>query len=511
MSLAARSASDEGASLIMVTASLLVIFGFAAIVVDSGLGWSERRQAQSGADFGALAAVQFSTPSDSAPECPISMDALTLATCRGAVEAISVVEGNLPQGGLDPTAWLNCTDPIAEQLDLVAEIDFGAGAQEVECISFSSTTQDARVRVPTLDVATTFARVIGFDLLNVDAVAEAHGSLPAAYRVLPFGIPSNSGRYDCLKAAPGGIVNWGACAEGPTNGNFHYLDLPTYGNTDVGTTSSNCNPSGATLVNNMIVGIDHGLGSHPDGTASQANPALRDDAGNDTTDRLFVCPIFGSNANEVDVQNGNVTSSLTPGLTYGNSLGRGPLWGSLPFVQNAGMGQPAISLNDTPLWDFLINTAICPGAVTLPVDTTQEMVDCINGWNPSDGVVFSDTITSSSRYAFAPRLHDPFSSAGWYLIKELQPVYLNTTYWGCSGSNCAGIHSPGTTTSGPCVIPSTSTGSEPADDTCGQPIPISHTNMVAVTSFNLERAMLPHAALDPVPSDGPLLNIALTR
>lgn len=499
--------TDQGVTAIVVAAGLVAMMGMAALVVDGGSGFSERRQAQSGADFSVLAAVQFSDPGNLDGMCTDG-NAVQRAACRGAVEAKDVVDGNLPGAGIGWAQWAGCTDP--DHLGVKAQVDFGSGPTEIECVSFGSTTQEGRVQVPTFDLATNFARVIGFDTLQIAANAEAGASLPEAARILPFGIPANAGVYDCLKSRAGGIVTWGACFDGPANGNFGYLDLPTYGNPDLGTPSSNCNPSGPTLVSNMVVGVDHGLGSHATGTPSAANPALRDDKGNASATRIPVCPVFGSNANEVNVQNGNISNQMTQGMTYGNSLGRGPLWGSLPFVKGNG-GQPAISLNNTPLWSFLTNTSICPGSVALPINTTQEMVDCLTGWTGADGVIFTASIATSSRYNFAPRLHGNFGSASWYLIKELQPIFLQTSYWGCSGTSCDGIHSPGTSSSGGCALPTTSNGSEPADDTCGSPIPVKKSSLVALTSFNLDRRMLPASVLASIPPDGPLLDMALTK
>ncbi len=50
---------DRGATAILVAASLLLLMGFAAIAVDAGIGFSERRQQSSASDVGALAALQF--------------------------------------------------------------------------------------------------------------------------------------------------------------------------------------------------------------------------------------------------------------------------------------------------------------------------------------------------------------------------------------------------------------------------------------------------------------------
>lgn len=509
--------SERGAVLILVAASLLFMMGMAALVVDGGQGFSERRQAQSAADFSTLAAVQFSTPGNpTAPECPVTMAPLTRAACRGAVEAMAVVDGNLPSAGLTPADWVACRDP--DHFPVTAAVNFGSGNQTVECVSFNGTTQDGRVRVPDVAVGTSFGRGLGVSELTVNAFAEVHASLPGQSLVLPFGIPAGAGIFDCLKASP--HPNWGVCGQGGTTGNYGYANIPTYGNPDLGTSFSNCNTPNSALLSNMIRGVDHPLGTHTTGTKSAANPGLRD--GNvSSTNSINVCPIFGSNANEINVQTGVIQSIFEQGLTYGfGSSERGPMWGSLEWKNPPG-NQPEVRLDDTPLWSYLTTTAFCPGG---PPTTTQQMIDCLAAWTPSNGVIFSSAIASSGRYNFAPRFWVGFGSdsQGWYLIRRLDPIYLNTSYWGCTPPNpakpedvCAGIHAPGDAPSPvvECVAPPTPyTGNEPADATCAKSLPLDkNVPLNAVTSFNLQRGMLPATALDPIPADGPLIDFALSR
>lgn len=506
------SRDDTGAVLVLIASSLLFMMGLAAIVIDGGLGFSERRQAQSGADFGTLAAVQFSgfegVFDEFAGMCPSSMTPLQRATCRGAIEAKLVVDGNLGYE-IPWTEWAACTD--SEAFSVISVVNFGSGNTPIPCISFSSTTQDGRVKVPILNVATTFGRVLGTTSLNVSAFAEVHGSLPETSRVLPFGIPTTAGIFECLKASP--HPNWGVCGSGGDTGKYGYLDIPTYGNPDMGTTFSNCTTPNSTLLSNMIRGVDHPLGTHSTGTKTATNPGLRD--GNvASTNSINVCPIFGSNANEINVQTGVVQSIFEQGMTYGYGASeRGPMWGSL-FWKNGNPGNPEVHLDDTPIWTYLNRHDFCPGGAA--PTTTQEMIDCLGNWTPGIGVIFDPAIATNNRYNFAPRFWTDFTAAGWYLILRLEPIYVNTSYWGCNASgSCDGIHAPGDapTPVTACTPPPTPyTGSEPADQTCYSSLPLHlSTNLNAVTSFNLDRGMLPASALDPFTADGPLINLALTR
>ncbi|MEE9177907.1 MAG: pilus assembly protein TadG-related protein, partial [Acidimicrobiia bacterium] len=45
--------SDRGATALLVALAMVMLMGFAAVAVDSGLGFDERRQQQSAADVGA--------------------------------------------------------------------------------------------------------------------------------------------------------------------------------------------------------------------------------------------------------------------------------------------------------------------------------------------------------------------------------------------------------------------------------------------------------------------------
>ena len=99
LSVVRENEAYAGATILVVAASLIALMGVAALVVDGGLGFNERRQAQSAADFSVLAALQFAT------SCGTSCN-IGDAVDNGAAEAQNVVAGNLPGRTLD---WLACT------------------------------------------------------------------------------------------------------------------------------------------------------------------------------------------------------------------------------------------------------------------------------------------------------------------------------------------------------------------------------------------------------------------
>lgn len=521
--------SERGATSVFLAGALVLLLGMAAIATDIGAGFNERRQAQSGADFAVLAAVAFANADSVPAECdqhPAS-DLLERVMCRGAVEAMAVAQANLPGRTLD---WAGCTDPEparAALFPVVAEVELSPGVlSEVPCIRFTESTQGARVVVPDLDVPTTFGRILGASSLTTAANAEALSDLIDLYRVIPYGVPANANStYDCLKGGPN--PNWGVCSGNPTNGNFGYMNIPTYGNPSMGTTASpNCTTPNSVLVSNIVKGVDHPLGTHPNGTASPGQPALHDGNAPDTAERLRVCPIFGTNANEIGSATGNVQGEFDQGMTFGfGASERGRLWpasGGI-VVRTAGGPDPATLIDDIPLWNYFTSyvsggSAPCPHDPSLTVDDTTSADACLTGWTPGDGEIFSVDIREAKRYAFAPKLHANFSAASYYLIEELIPLYLQTSYWGCSsggGPGVAGrcdiVHSPGETGPGSCdpVLEAIPAGTEPYDSTCGVP-GTRNTNLNAITSFTIDPRMLPFEAR--LPSDpAEFVALALTR
>lgn len=520
---------DRGASAVVIAISMVLLLGLVALAIDGGLGFNERRQAQSGADFGALSAALLSSFPDPEPACSSLPSSTDQAACKGAIEAILVVESNLPGRDLN---WATCVDPMADPswfapnapLDGNGELDLAAGTlQTIDCIHFSNATDEVRVAVPRINLETTFARVLGFDVIPVSAAAEVAGELPEEAKILPFAIPSNFNYpYDCLKTGPN--PDWGVCKDLPSTGNFGYADIPVYGVQSMGTTAQadNCNPNNQSLISNIVRGIDHWVTDHPNGSVSNGNPAYRDDKGSNTLDRYFVCPVFPGNANEIKLQTGNVASAFETGMVWGyGSTERGRLWDSSGVtVRNAQGGNPATKVDDGALWDYLNGSG--PASCS-SVSDTQAMIQCLTDWSSGDGVIFEagspNGIRYSDRFAYAPLLYDNFGPQTWYLIEELVPVFLHTTYWGCSsggGGGAAGtckiIHTPDVSSAGPCTpVPNGSPpGSEPPDGSCGIP-GAGNNSLNGVTTFILDQGMLPDDAKLPFTSTGPLINIFLTE
>ncbi|HJQ76842.1 MAG TPA: pilus assembly protein TadG-related protein, partial [Acidimicrobiia bacterium] len=179
--------SDRGASAVLVAVSMLVLMGFVAIAIDSGLLFNDRRQQQSAADGGALAAVQYARTSYSSTYCAANTSGdEAYAVCRGAEEAIAVVNGTLP-GRYDGVPgntladWAVCTDPNRP-------VRFTRISVQTPCISFTHNFQEARLVLPGTDVATPFGGVIGIESARVGAYAHALLDSERSADILPFAI-----------------------------------------------------------------------------------------------------------------------------------------------------------------------------------------------------------------------------------------------------------------------------------------------------------------------------------
>jgi hypothetical protein len=474
---------DRGAAAITIAITIFLLFGFAAIAIDAtGLGFNERRQDQSAADVGALAAVQFAVPKDLGNlECA-GETGIDLSRCNGAVEAMEVANATLDDSSL--AIWSDatrCATPPA-----------GFNVSPItDCVAFNFNNQRAWVRIPRIDKPTALARVIGIDTISTSADAIAGSSIGGSGPILPFLLPGNAagGDYNCLKSSAN--PKFGACDDLPGTGNFGSMDFFLYGNVDFGYTSKCNGDTNGRLVANIARGIDHPLGLHPTGSGSG-----KEEASN--------CPDFSTEPDMADGQPG-VGSNLEDGLLYGGSAyAPNPYPGRIQdsggfLVRNAGGPKAAARVDDTPLWTFLLSNSGTP-CDNGDVDTPIEMVACIN-WAKTDvagpHVVFNNLLVTAQRLGWTPAVwEDDFvgGSSQPYHIKSFLPVYIDTTFYSCTGSQCDIMHTPGVGDPGG-GCPS---NPNPAQITCGTPGPFNK-NLVAVTAYVLSQEIVPDNAKTPFP------------
>ena len=485
--------SDRGATAILIAISMLVLMGFAAIAIDSGVLFSDRRQQQSAADTGALAAIQFArTTLPTTIGC--TGTGATYAVCRGAEEAIAVVEGTLP-GRYALTDWQACSD-AAKPAKFTR-----TSALTGPCISFTHNFQEARVRLPGTDVKTSFGGVVGPNTVPVGAFAEAAMDLDRSADILPFAIgPSGAGQsQSCLFAQATAQLDITPC-EANDSGNFGKLDLSLYGNTTLGTPEicGNTNPQTKMAVN-IAVGSDHDL------EEASESPG--------TVNEVANCPIITNAVDEIPVQTGNAAQGISNGLFYGvptpSLEGRlmckdgdaGELPGKVSNDCIAVWNTFPEQLDHTPLWDFVDPGANAEASGACPsggINNRAQMVVCLDAWRAYGShtiPLFTDALRYAPRFAAVPILaSDPSGGSGNYPIIDFRPVYVETIYMKCNANSCDTVHSPGEASAGPCpaaVLPTTSA--------CGYGGNGNANSIEALTGFILTRDMLPDSIRDNFP------------
>jgi len=509
---------ERGATAVLVAVSLLVLIGFAAIAVDSGIAYADRRQQQSAADVGALAALQFAKTSPPAthPDCASLSNDKDIAACRGAEEALAVIEGTLP-GRYSDADWDACTDPSLDPADY-SQVSFIS-----PCINFTSTLQRARVVLPGTDVATTFARVIGFDSIRVGAFAEAGLEMDIVGGVMPFALgPSGlSSSQACFMAQSTGNLNIDPCT-GPTQGNFGKLDLRTYGNENYGTPKACSGQQAARMAINIVTGSDHPMVRLPRNPEPNGSPVIPPpDTVNDNTN----CDIITNPVNQIETWPGNAAGALADG--FFNGIPTPALEGRLmckdgtegyPLADyvstdcvNVNTNHPG-DMDHTPLWEYIRPGATSEsesGGACAPggVKNRAEMVACLDGWKsyagPHTKSLFTSALATSPRFGGVPLLEsDPGTGTGTYYLTDFLPVYIETIYLSCTANRCETVHSPGEISSA-CPTPLT-----PAVSSCGWPSSNAGAAdaVKAVTAFILTMDMLPADIADNFPyQDGTIV------
>ena len=497
-----RMRSDRGATAMLVALSLFLLMGMAALAVDLGSAFDDRRQQQSAADVGSLAAVQYANTNHALPAA-CSGSTLQEAACTGGVEAMEVVAGTL-NNRFTPAQWTACVD--------AADVSAGYTVHSTvsDCISFTSNLQKARVVLPTTQVGTTFGRVLGIASIGITSFSEAGADINSSADVIPFalGPTGATGSQACLFANPTNNLNIAPC-DGPAEGNFGFLDIRFYGNPTTGTPERCNGDTQGRLAGNIVLGSDHELDSY------QAGDTIKND--------VDYCPIFTAQPNEVDTQTGGSNTGIENGLFNGALGAEGRVMcksgsedarvpkTSLGCVDAASMFPQF--LDNSPLWGYLNpsaagQVAICNSSIA----TRQEMEACLSAYqsylstavNPV--ALFDADIVDSPRFAAVPELQiDPSNGTGSYLIVGFKPVYLETMYIGCTANDCVMVHSPDET--GPASCPSPLL---PTTNTCGVKMN-GNRNLRAMTAFILDIGMLDATITEYWPSRPGVLTFNLIK
>lgn len=409
---------ERGAALIVLTLVLVLLMGFAAFGVDYANALSQRRQNQGSVDTGSLSGIQ---------ETAGKLAAAARADAESEVIRISYesLSPDMTPAEWD-TAWTTCTDPDKPG-------SFSIDAPNTTCISFTSTMQRMRVKLPAINVETGFGQVLGRDFIETSAHAVVGVQSGGGGAVLPFGVPGGveGDTHLCLKTGPN-PSSFPPC-DGPTTGNFHFLDISFFGNDDITpiTTTQCQGQTNSRLGYNIAAGIDHELSKAPDATAVWQDRALCND-GN-----------FDSRPWTLTTETGNGKGdALHDGLVAGTGGVPGRLDRGGNTITLAGE-----NIDDSPLWMELNadGIAFCQPIVGT-VDDHLEMIQCLDEHRTNGGpIMFDLDIRDQVRFAWVPVFWDLILGAGSsdHNIWEFRPVWLQTTYWKCNASDCAIIHSPG--------------------------------------------------------------------
>ena len=122
--------SDRGATAMLVALSLILLTGMAALAVDLGSAFDDRRQQQSAADVGSLAAVQYANTNHPLPGA-CSGSTLQKAACTGGTEAMAVVAGTL-NNRFTAAQWTACVDAADDSAGYTIHSTVS------DCISFTT-------------------------------------------------------------------------------------------------------------------------------------------------------------------------------------------------------------------------------------------------------------------------------------------------------------------------------------------------------------------------------------
>lgn len=508
-----KQRDDVGASAVLIAVSLLLLMGFAALAVDAGIVFSDRRQQQSAADVGALAAIQFAKTTLPSVTCGtvLSLSGADYAACRGAEEAMAVVNGTLPDR-YSAADWLLCGDPSKPA-------EFTQESTISPCISFTANFQKARVLLPGTDVDTSFAALMGFSSVRVSAFAHAGVELKQSAEVWPFALgPSGTASSQvCILANSAKPLDVDPC-DGPSEGNFGKLDIALYGNNKLGTPEICGNAMANTkLAVNLVVGADHAI-------VEITDPPTVDDFDN--------CAIFTIPVDHLYTQTGNSAGGLKNGLFSGIST---PSYeGRLMCKDSFSSDEPSTftpdissscelinnqiddggeGIDDTPLWEFITSyaTTLTGDVCTTSISDRQLMETCLDAWNmaspDSAESLFTDSLKTSPRFGAVPILElDPGTGSGDFDVIEFRPIYLETIYLSCSAKRCDIVHSPGE----PSLVDPCPNPLIPTTNSCGWP-QVGNKKVYAMTAFMLELDMLHPDVREKFPAEEGTIVFNLSR
>lgn len=443
---------ERGASAIIIAGSLLLLLGMAAIAIDVGSGYNERRRDQSAADTAVLGGALWFVISDAANPLQDAVD-----------EAKDIAQANTVNT-LTQADWDSCADP-----DALAVPSTGLVTDGSNCVSFSAGFTTMRVRIPDQSVDTSFARAIGVTELLTNAAAEATiqslggGSFPSG--VLGG---TGAGTEFCVKSGTSASQSCGTSSTGDFQNfkPYFYTELDASSNPSTKCTSGE---QSEPISRAFADGIDHLFG-----TADGAGLGVRENgdwcpaavAGPPLPDRVDSAAGYQN----LDITRGLVTGGNYDGA-YPGRLDRGPYQSSpvsgnptndefeifnttidnLPlwsYVRSgSGLHEDCVavrSLSDHPMFSTSPETVPSNSLGLTSVTSWEEATDLMSACLEHEGgqLFDEDALLKSPRLAAVPRYHQTAplpSNACCYDIQEFVPIFINALWtshsnsWTCSG------------------------------------------------------------------------------
>lgn len=455
--------SERGATAVIVAASAILLVSMAAIAIDLGAGFNERRQDQTAADASALGGGVELIRGSNIPT--------VVAQIKG------LVDSNLGRT-VALSEWVSCTDPdsLGYPNDAATASSLGLNSSNPTqtCISFSDSSEGlaygrVRVRVPDQNTDTSFAQVMGFNTLVTSASAEVELGSTGPYRNIPSFVfaPATAGEEFCIRTGTGASA--GENCQGSATGNFGVFQ-PYFYLDDAGLLCDSGNqsaPNGFSIAE----GLDHQIAPNP----GLGNPPLENGAD---------CPVGSepagpANPNQIRFSTGNdpnVTDGLVKGYTgplvpnytgrltretwsgahgtavvFGEEIDNRPLW---TYIDNPGSVSSCADAAAGPASLADLNDGVAVGAFE---DAQDDLLVCLGHPNvPAD--LFDEDIYLSPRLATVPKLYEsvPCGNASClYNVIDIVPVFVNSLWtnmgpqWTCDdamyedpgGSFCR--HDPG--------------------------------------------------------------------
>lgn len=464
---------DRGASAVTIALTMVVILGMAAVAIDAaGLGFNERRQAQTSADTSVMAGVTgFLLGENDSTKVD---------------EALSVARSNLNATYTDAewqAAWEACVDPDIGAVDVGTGTPVAftpmpnpfpaPGTATLQCVSQAPSY--LRVVIPDQLIDTTFGKAIGFDSLSTHA--EAIARIETIFEddgLLPFGIPGGAGDGEaCLSSNPAGIA-YPPC-QGPSGGGFGAINSELFG--DYFGTPSCANPGASELAQNVALGIDHfvDVWSMDDAAVEgviEGSPHPGDaNVGGYQNVSYDQCRIQGGvlrhqqagqefPANTFRVDTGfSQSAAVENGLISNNTfLGQPSRLQNTPnpkqdlVKRRQGANNIVYQLDDRGPWHYLTGNGTCD-ASTYPGLTTDAKVarfqQCLSTYSGTVDI-FSTTLDDSPRFAWAPQYWHAVSTTGtsWQPVIRYKMVFLAGLWFNCTPVSCGAVFYPDEETTG---------------------------------------------------------------